>query len=117
MLQKANNFEDRIASVNGIFIEFGLLLLLCIVGEKLKENVSLFFLRPRIFYDFFLQGLKVSDAITNSDILKIDVLLKKNAMLIIQLSIRPRKLSAMGFFTFELLSYASVSCHSHNDVI
>jgi len=53
--------------------------------------------------------MKLAQIIQDSDYYKIDPLLKKNLILMIQVSNRPKSISALGFFEFNWNSCSLVS--------
>jgi hypothetical protein len=53
--------------------------------------------------------MKIGQIIQDSDYYKVDPLLKKNLILMIQVSSRPKSVSALGFFEFNWMNCSFVS--------
>ncbi|KAG5683509.1 hypothetical protein PVAND_012783 [Polypedilum vanderplanki] len=86
------SFSEALSCTIGIIVTIVQVIVIFYAGDKLKEN-----------------SRKISETIGNSDIEKVDQLLKKNILLIIQVSNQPKKLSAMNFFSVDLETCATVS--------
>jgi hypothetical protein len=57
----------------------------------------------------FLQSMKIAGIIQDCNYYKVDPLLKKNLILMTQVSNRPKSISAIGFFEFNWKSCSFVS--------
>lgn len=86
--------------------------ILCWIGNQLKENVNFLTSNQRyskkIKNSFkYFQSLKIADCVASCDLLNLDRKHQKDALLIIRMAQRPRKLSAI-FFTLEWETFTVV---------
>ncbi|KAL7012423.1 hypothetical protein ACKWTF_014841 [Chironomus riparius] len=68
----------------GLFFNFLEISLFCMIGDQLE-----------------VKSTKIARIIQSSNFYKIDPLLKKSLILLIQISNRPKRISALGFFEFN----------------
>ncbi|KAG5683510.1 hypothetical protein PVAND_012784 [Polypedilum vanderplanki] len=86
-----NSYENAISDGFGFLGMLAQLFIMFYASDKLKEN-----------------SMKVSENIKSSKIYKVDRLLKKNILIIIQMANRPRKLNAMGFLAFDKENFVTI---------
>ena len=112
-----------------ILASFFVISLFCMTGDALENRVSLkfeFLSRVRnwqvrflsfliilniVIYFTFFQSTRIARVIQNSNYYNIDPFLKKSLILMIQISNRPKTISALGFFVFNwrICSFVSLS--------